>query len=200
MEKQLKIELLSITPNAEEFIGKCSSICYDSSTEQSACVKRAAACVDKGHLATLRFAHAVFNVSDKSRACSHQFVRSKHLDCLQRSQRYCKESDTKMCFPMGISNTGDTWEIAEIYNDAYQDSLYYYNKLLALGIRKEDARFVLPEATYTEMNVVGNLQAWKDFIELRSGKHAQWEIREVAITINNILAKECPNIFKEINK
>ena len=187
----MKVELLHLTPNAEEFIGRCASICYDSSTEPEACVKRAAACVDKGHLATLRFAHATFNVSGISRACSHQFVRSKHLDFLQRSQRYCKEDTTDFVYP-----PEDGWDLA--YKIHYIQCLDVYKQMIKNGVKKENARFVLPEATCTELNVTGNLQAWKDFIDLRSGKYAQWEIRNVAIEINNLLAKECPNIFKEI--
>ena len=188
----MEVELLQITPNAEEFIGKCASICYDSSTDSGACVKRAAACVSKGHLATLRFAHATFHVSGISRACSHQFVRSKHLDFLQRSQRYCNESDVTFIIP---TSTMDNNVLFRRHN---AHCLALYNDLIAEGVKKEDARFVLPEATCTSLIVTGNLQAWLDFIRLRSGKEAQWEIRAVAQSINNILAKECPNIFKEI--
>jgi thymidylate synthase (FAD) len=193
MESQLKVELLQITPNAEEFIGRCASICYDSSTEQAACVKRAAACVEKGHLATLRFAHATFNVSGISRACSHQFVRSKHLDFLQQSQRYVKVHDNPHVTPPSLAGRKDV-------ENFMQDAKMFYLNLLKSGIKKEDARFVLPEATCTELNVTGNFQAWLDFINLRSGKHAQWEIREVAQEINRILMKECPNIFLGLNE
>lgn len=187
----MEVELLHLTPNAEEFIGRCASICYDSSQDSGACVKRAAACVSKGHLATLRFAHATFKVKGISRACSHQFVRSKHLDFLQRSQRYCSEEDVGFVTPHN-----DEWEL--VYINHYQECLATYKRMIKAGVKKEDARFVLPEATCTELMVTGNLQAWLDFINLRSGKEVQWEIRNVARAINNILAKECPNIFKEI--
>ena len=187
----MEVELLHLTPNAEEFIGRCASICYDSSQDSGACVKRAAACVSKGHLATLRFAHATFRVSGISRSCSHQFVRSKHLDFLQRSQRYCNEENVEFIYPPNLENSLDV-------EQAYNVCLETYRDLIRRGYRKEDARFVLPEATCTELMVTGNLQAWLDFINLRSGKEVQWEIRNVARTINSILAKECPNIFKEI--
>ena len=183
----MRVELLNITPNALEFIGKCAGICYNSSQQPDACVKRAVSCKDKGHLATLRFAHATFHVSGISRACSHQFVRSKHLDFLQRSQRYCSEKETSFIFP-------DLPE--EVHEDYWQHIDHcksLYNFFLSKGVKKEDARFVLPEATTTELIVTGNFQAWLDFIKLRADKHAQWEIREVAKTINNILAKELEN-------
>ena len=180
------VQLLNITPNSLEFIGRCAGICYNSSLESSSCVKRAVACKDKGHLATLRFAHATFHISNISRSCSHQFVRSKHLDFLQRSQRYCSEKDTDFIYPTSMENNLDVETL-------YEHALGLYQELIKKGVKKEDARFVLPEATTTELIVTGNFQAWLDFIKLRADTHAQWEIREVAKTINNIFAKELDN-------
>ena len=183
----MKVELLDITPNALEKIGKYAGICYNSSQDEIACIKRAVACKDKGHLATLRFATAVFHVSGISRVCSHQFVRSKHLDFLQRSQRYCKETGAEFVLP-DLSKT-QSFDVSL----HYEYCLQMYERLLEEGVKKEDARFVLPEATTTELIVVGNFQAWLDFVRLRADKHAQWEIHEVARTINNILAQELDN-------
>jgi thymidylate synthase (FAD) len=185
----MNVELLDITDNSLERIGRYAGICYSSSQEESACIKRAIQCKDKGHLATLRFAYATFHVSGISRVCSHQFVRSKHLDFLQRSQRYCKETEAKFVLPVGNE------EQTAILIDQYELCLDTYNKLIASGMKKEDARFVLPEGTTTELIVTGNFQAWLDFINLRGDTHAQWEIRQVAKTINNILAEKAPGIF-----
>lgn len=185
----MQVKLEYITPDAEYQIGKYAAICYDSKTDRETCIKRAKQVSEKGHLACLRFATAVFNISGISRVCSHQMVRSKFLDFLQRSQRYCKEEETSFTMP-------DSDEHEMLLSMHYYRSLELYKTLLKTGMRKEDARFVLPEATHTELNVSGNLQAWRDFIKLRADKHAQWEIRNVALTINNILAKECPNLFK----
>lgn len=182
----MNVELLSITPDALAFIGRCAGICYNSSQDREPSIKRAVQCKDKGHLATLRFAHATFAVSGISRSCSHQFVRSKHLDFLQRSQRYCSEKNAEFIYPESLLNNLD---VETLYAHAHG----LYEELVKKGIKKEDARFVLPEATTTELVVTGNFQAWLDFIELRADKHAQWEIREVAKTINNILAKELDN-------
>ena len=187
------MELLRLTDDAVNFIGECASICYDSDTSRPSNIKRATACKDKGHLATLRFAHAVFRISGISRVCSHQFVRSKHLDFLQRSQRYCVENKLVSNFVIPSLNE----EQQSIYYSAMVNAKESYNKLIGLGIRKEDARFVLPEATTTELIVVGNFQAWLDFIKLRANKHAQWEIRAVAKEINNLLAKETNNAIFE---
>ena len=185
----MKVNLLrpETLDGALEFIGHCAGICYNSSLEPNACIKRAVSCKDKGHLATLRFAHATFHITGISRACSHQFVRSKHLDFLQRSQRYCKEDEASFVYP---GTTSDT-----LISSAYQSAMARYKELLEAGVKKEDARFVLPEGTQTELIVTGNLQAWLDFIKLRADKHAQWEIRAVAKEINNQLASKLDPLF-----
>ena len=185
----MNVTLLDYTDDPEYKIGKFASICYDSQTDREACLKRAAHCVDRGHLATLRFAWAVFNVSGISRACSHQFVRSKHLDFLQRSQRYCKEDEQGFVYP------GTAYDSA--ISSAYQSAMAHYNSLIELGVKKEAARYVLPAGIEMELNVSGNFQAWRDFLKLRTDNAAQEEIRQVALEIGRQLYIIAPRVFKE---
>lgn len=184
----MEITLVDITEDAEEKIGYYAGECYAAKRDKEACIRRAAKCMQDGHLATLRFAHATFHISGISRVCSHQLVRSKFLDFLQQSQRYVNQKDVDFTY------TKDDAVNTQLHHH-YQQCLHKYNQLIEQGVKKEDARFVLPEATHTSLYVVGNLQAWKDFIKLRADKHAQWEIREVAKKINNELNKHCPNLF-----
>lgn len=192
----MKVTLVQHTPNPEEHIGLLAGICYGKTGEQSPeqCIKRATHCVTKGHLSTLRFAHATFLIEDISRICSHQFVRSKHLDFLQRSQRYCNEGEVKIILPPSIKGENKT-----IFETVYAELTQVYKDLIAKGIKKEDARFILPQGTTTELLAVGNFQAWYDFIKLRSGKEVQWEIRAVAHEINRQLHSIAPNIFVELD-
>ena len=193
----MKVTIIQHTPNPEEHIGLLAGICYGKTGEQSPeqCIKRAYHCVTKGHLSTLRFAHATFLVEDISRICSHQFVRSKHLDFLQRSQRYCNEGEIESVMPDSIMSSKYHIDVWEIQNHAK----WLYDKLIADGFKKEDARFILPQGTTTELLAVGNFQAWYDFIKLRSGKEVQWEIRAVAHEINRQLHSIAPNIFVELD-
>jgi len=103
-------------------------------------------------------------------------------------------------------------EIEFVEPDSLKDAPEYYRNawrklhadaeaLYLAGINnkyivKEDARFVLPQSCTTSIIVTGNFQALLYFINLRSSKYAQKEIRNVAIEINNQLAKIAPNIFE----
>lgn len=186
----MKVELVDITPDAEKKIGYYAGECYNAKRDEQSCIRRARKCMEDGHLSTLRFANAVFHISGISRVCSHQLVRHKHLDYLQQSQRYVNQEEAAIIDPFDFSEQAD-----DIFSESVTKAKQAYRQLIELGVKKEDARFVLPEAIETSMYVVGNLQAWKDFIKLRSDKHAQWEIRQVAKEINNQLHKHCPNIF-----
>ncbi len=185
-----QVTLVDHTQNPEEKIGLYASICYDSRTDPDACVSRARSCVDRGHLSTLRFASATFHIAGISRACSHQLVRSKHLDYLQESQRYVDQSEAEFVFP-----PTNSLDVRWLLDKELLRSKLVYEELIKLGLKKEDARYVLPNASTTRLYVTGNFQAWLDFINLRSGKEVQWEIREVAHEIKKQLSGIAPGIF-----
>lgn len=192
----MQVSLVDYTQDAEEKIARYSAICYDADTGEDANARRIKKLLQLGHLATLRFAYATFLVEGVSRTCSHQFVRSKHLDFLQESQRYVDQSDVEFITPPAIVQ--EPMALAS-YARVMAISSYEYQHLRSMGIRKEDARFVLLEASPTKFYVTGNFQAWHDFLRNRTDKAAQWEIRECAELIGKELSLIAPNVFHEYN-
>ena len=191
----MKVELLFVTPDPEAHIGEQASECYDSKSDRESCIKRAAHCVDSGHLATLRFAYATVRVSGISRVCSHQLVRVAHAGILQRSQRYVKETDVEYIDPPALNSVAliDRLLWATIQNQA--ETLYL--KLVDTGqMKKEDARYILPQGCSTSLRITGNFQMWLDLLGNRTTKHAQWEVRNVALEIKKLLAEKAPGIFR----
>lgn len=184
----MQVSMMDCTPNPEEHIGRMAAICYDGDTSPAACIRRAKQCKDKGHLSTLRFANATFNIKGISRVCSHQMVRHAHLSYLQRSQRYCAEEEFTFIIPPGLPNLDAYLKAASAAHDAYL-------AMIDAGVKKEDARYLLPQAVETEMNITGNFQAWLDFINLRDDPAAQLEIRMIAKEVRRLLAEVAPNIF-----
>jgi len=189
----MKVELINSTPDIEYIIAKSAGVCYDNdTTDPQKLVRRLK--LNK-HLATFRFAHVTFQVSEFSRSCSMQMLRHAFLDYLQRSQRYVKEFQFEYVTPKTIENNQEAENLYDHLMLNIQDS---YDELISLGIPKEDARYVLPNACHTKMNVVGNVQAWYDFLYGDAGrlqKAAQWEIREIAVEIERQLTILAPNIF-----
>lgn len=188
------IELRDHTKDPEYVIGLEAAECYDSKRDRDACIRRAKHCKDSGHLATLRFAYATIRVSNISRVCSHQIVRMAHAGILQRSQRYVAESAVDYIDPPVLATLDAGYQaqwrrIQEEAEELYLDLLA--NKLM----KKEDARYILPQGCTTALSLCLNFQGWRDFLKNRNAKHAQWEVRDVAEQIQAVLAGIAPNIF-----
>jgi len=72
-----------------------------------------------------------------------------------------------------------------------------YSELRRLGIKNEDARFVLPNAVESQIVVTANLREWRHIVELRGSPDAQWEIRKIAIEILKLLKSHVPTVFED---
>jgi len=171
-------------------IGKYAGICYGREGNNE---KRLKHIIDVGHLSCLRFGMAVFKVSGISRVCLAQLTRSKFLDYLVRSSRYCDESSATFIRPKDFDKLPDV--VQDTLYEFEEEAHHLYEVLKAFGIKKQDARYFLPQAQSTELYVAGNYQAWKDFIALRKTKHAQHEVRAVAAEIEILLQEVAPIIF-----
>lgn len=87
-----------------------------------------------------------------------------------------------------------TMDINEEYNTcsrAYlmvvEEAMHTYKMLLDKGVAPEQARFVLPQGTYTEWWWTGSLAAYARVYSLRSDSHAQWEVREYSNAMGAII-------------
>jgi len=83
-------------------------------------------------------------------------------------------------------------EATEAYAAAIQVGKHYYEKLLEMGVAKEQARALLPLSCYTEFYWTASFQAVCNFIELRDKPDAQWEIRQYAIVLKKMLHELYP--------
>jgi thymidylate synthase (FAD) len=70
--------------------------------------------------------------------------------------------------------------------------MHLYRVLINSGIAREMARMVLPVNLYTEWYWTVNARALMHFIQLRSERHAQWEIRQYSNALWAIFARTMP--------
>jgi thymidylate synthase (FAD) len=71
----------------------------------------------------------------------------------------------------------DQARAAELYRHAWESAYQAYQELLTLGVTREQARGVLPQALYTESYYTFNLRSLLHFLELRDHDGAQYETR-----------------------
>jgi thymidylate synthase (FAD) len=85
-----------------------------------------------------------------------------------------------------------------IYRESCETALHVYNTLIEKGIAPEQARFVLPQGMYTEWYWTGSLAAYARFYKQRKDDHAQWEIREYANAVGEIIKPYFPVSWKHL--
>ena len=134
------------------------------------------ACYKSGHHSVLEFADFTFHIELISRACSHQVVRHREASYAQRSQRYVEEDNFEYITPPTIQMNVEALikYIAHMTN-----CRNVYNELVDLDIPAEDARYVLPNACATIIEVKVNGRELIHMANERLCTRAQWEIRDM---------------------
>ncbi len=188
------VTLLAITPNAEKLIEEAGRTCYlslDRIAEGSEAnfIRR---CIMNGHHSILEHAAASFRVLGASRAFTHQMVRHRLASFSQQSQRYVDEEEFNYIIPPSIAQNS---QAKAIFTEFMEYARITYKNLRQLSIKKEDARFVLPNALESQIVISANFREWRHIFSLRLEKAAQWEIRSVCLQMLKILQKEAPSVF-----
>ncbi len=166
--------------------------------------------LEVGHGSVLE--HAVWNFVfvGVSRSCTHELVRHRAGWAFsQLSQRYVDESIAEYVEPDCIA---DDPTLHRIWLDAVAHSHQAYVKLveglqetfkdepdrtLRRKLARQAARSVLPNATETKIFVSANARALRHFIEMRASRHAEIEIRKLAVEVLRIMQREAPNLFND---
>jgi hypothetical protein len=72
------------------------------------------------------------------------------------------------------------------------------DQLLGMGIKKEIARYVLPNACETQIIMTMNFRELRHFIKLRTSSRALPEMRAVAGEIKRIMKEMAPKVFADL--
>ena len=166
--------------------------------------------LEVGHGSVLE--HAVWNFlfTGVSRSLTHELIRHRAgWGYSQLSQRYVDESVAEYVEPDEIASDP---ELHAVWLETVRQSHHGYMKLaeklqeklqaepdktLRRKLARQAARSVLPNATETKIFATANARALRHFIELRGSRHAEVEIRKLAVKVLRIMQTEAPHIFKD---
>lgn len=199
----MQVELLYHTPDPERAIATAARLCYSPvgaselmETMPEEKVRSVLATImASGHYSTLEHASYTFAVDGVSRALTHQLVRHRLASFNQQSQRYVKFTGG---FPLvKPPSVAENEQANEEFDKAMQAAASAYEKLVELGIPKEDARFVLPNAAETKIVITMNVRELLHFFEVRCCNRAQWEIRELACRMLDLAKPTAPFVFMD---
>lgn len=175
----IKVELLYHTPNPARAVATAARLCYskvgasdliEGMPEEKA-NRVLSTILESGHNSTLEHASYTFAIEGVSRACTHQLVRHRMASFNQQSQRYVAVQDELEAIePESIANNE---QAKQIFEEAVQTCQDAYKKLADLGVDKEDARYILPNATETKIVVTMNIRELLHFFSVRCCNRAQ---------------------------
>lgn len=185
----MKVTLTRITEDPVLAIEEAASNCYDSEPSNEG--KILDHCIKSGHTSVTEFCNFTFHIEGVSRALLAQLTRHRHAGYAIRSQRYCSEDGFEFVIPPSIEDNAAT-------KVAFKKLMYHirseYEYLQELGIPNEDARFILPNACNTVIEVTMNLRALMNFMNERLCTCAQWEIRKLAYAMKNLIVEQVPQL------
>jgi thymidylate synthase (FAD) len=153
--------------------------------------------------------HAIYTwrISGVSRVLTHQLVRHRIASYSQRSQRYVSEVEFDFVTPPSFNGVlvdvgagVGTEDATKVYNKLMKTIAGVYKELREAGIPKEDARFVLPNACETSIIVSMNPRAFRNFLNLRLDKKAQWEIKLLAALMLESIPDDHKFMYEDLVK
>lgn len=198
----MDVTLLYHTPEPERAVATAARLCYapvggrelmESLTDEKI-RKVLTTIMASGHFSTLEHASYTFAVEGVSRALTHQLVRHRLASFNQQSQRYVKfKEEPPIVRPASVDTNP---EAAQAFDEAIEACWQAYDKLVQAGVPAEDARYVLPNACETKIVVTMNIRELMHFFSNRCCNRAQWEIRELAWKMLELVKPTAPFIFR----
>lgn len=173
----MNVEIVAATQFPIDVISRAAGTCYGNDWSSH---KRVVNCRNSGHMSVFEHASITFKIEGISRACSHQLVRHRMASYCQESQRYVKHSYLGEDWYVMPPEIKKHIELEQFFKVQMAAAAMEYRKALNEGINPEDARFLLPEATKTNVTMTMNVRELFHFLDLRTDKKAQWEIRDLA--------------------
>ena len=199
---KMKVKLINHTPKPIQTVYIAARTCYSAEgpqtlwdsteidKEKDISYEKMYSLLDKvfvsGHLSVLEHISFTFAIEGISRACSHQLVRHRIASFSQQSQRYVEIDEDDFIIPATIS---ENIEANEIFKDFLVDVSKIYKQLIEIGIPREDARFVLPNAAATNIVMTMNFRELYNVSQIRLCTRAQWEIRSLFWLIKSEIKK-----------
>lgn len=188
----MRVKLLAFDVDAIDRVVGAAQVCRQSHREMTEGEKAVfvSDLLTKGHLSPFEFTEYTFQLDGISRVASHQIVRHRHLSFQHESQRAVKPKQEYY-----LPESFDRLKNTQIINEILTATTAVYEKLIAEGMKKEDARYLLPLATTSSMVVKGSARAWLEYLKLRCCKQAEVELREGSLQIRTLLQATHPVIF-----
>ncbi|MBQ6585742.1 MAG: FAD-dependent thymidylate synthase [Coriobacteriales bacterium] len=197
----MDVRLLYHTQDPERAVATAARLCYApvgaaelmETLDEERARKVLSVIMKGGHFSCLEHASYTFAIEGVSRSLTHQLVRHRLASFNQQSQRYVAfKAEPEFIIPETVSSDPDR---LAVFNEATAHAFEAFKKLMEAGVPAEDARSLLPNATETKIVVTMNARELLHFFEVRCCRRAQWEIKELADRMLELVKPTAPYIF-----
>jgi len=201
-----QVKLVTVTPKAEETMGYVARVSNPNNQDNPKVAGLLGYCIKHQHWSVFEQAHMTVEI-ETTRGLAAQILRHRSFTFQEFSQRYAATNLLADEIPMFDLRHQDTknrqnstddvpknkkQDLQEKIAEHFVEAMDLYNELLANGIAKECARFVLPLATPTRLYMTGSVRSWVHYIDLRSAHGTQKEHMEIAEMCRDVFKKEFP--------
>lgn len=222
----MKVKLIAHTPDPDRVVAVAARNCYSprplglayDSMDDEVASEYVEMLSEMGHESPIEHVSFTFAIEGVSRALLAQLTRHRIASYSVRSQRYVNERRFDYVTPPQIRDCG---KASDLYYAIMTEIEVAYRMLVDLLLEKrledlpeekrgdksviaaerkiaqEDARYVLPNACETQLVVTMNARSLKNFFRLRCCNRAQWEIRELANKMLDLVREVSPALFRD---
>lgn len=197
------VKLISVTPDAEKTMAYCARVSNPKGQDSDNYSKLLKYCIDHQHWSIFEMAFMTLEINT-TRGIAAQILRHRSFTYQEFSQRYADTTLLAENIPLFELRSQDHKNRQNSIDDVsleikskwgtkirehFAKSKSIYDGMIADGIAKECARFILPLATPTRLYMSGSVRSWVHYINLRSSHGTQKE--------HMIIAENCKKIFIE---
>jgi thymidylate synthase (FAD) len=208
----MSVKLISITPDAEKNIAYCARVSNPNNQDSDNISGLLGYCIKHKHWSIFEMASMCLELNT-TRGLAAQILRHRSFNFQEFSQRYADTTFLSEEIPMfelrrqdnknrqnSISDISD--EIKSKWGSKIREHFAkgkaIYDGMIADGIAKECARFVLPLATPTRLYMNGTIRSWITYIALREKNGTQKEHIDIAKECKKIFCEQFPVISKAL--
>ena len=207
-----QVKLVTVTPKAEETMGYVARVSNPNNQDNPNVAGLLRYCIKHQHWSVFEQAHMTVEI-ETTRGLAAQILRHRSFTFQEFSQRYASTNLLAEEIPMfdlrsqdlkNRQNSNDDIpknkkaDLQQKIAEYFVESMDLYNELLANGIAKECARFVLPLATPTRIYMTGSVRSWVHYIDLRSAHGTQKEHMDIAENVRSVFKEQFPIVSEAL--
>ena len=208
----MTVKFVSVTPDAEKTMAYIARVSNPKNQDNEKFAGLLKYCIKHNHWSVFEQSSMTLEI-ETTRGLGAQILRHRSFTFQEFSQRYADTNLLADEIPMFDLRSQDLKnrqnsiddipknkkaDLQEKIAEHFVASMDLYNELLANGIAKECARFVLPLATPTRLYMTGSCRSWIHYINLRSAHGTQKEHMDVVAECKKIFVQQFPSVSEAL--